>query len=65
MIRYQFRKPKPGASQKQKMRMVDYIKANFAEILGSDVDLLDQPDGLEILHVKYFGTKARASRKVA
>jgi hypothetical protein len=65
MVPYQFRKPAPSDSQRQTMRMVDYIKANFAEVLGSDVHLLDQPDGLEILHVKYFGTRARAPRKVA
>ena len=47
------------------LRMVDYIKANFAEVLGSDVDLLDSPNGLEILRTKYFQRYQDSTRKAA
>jgi hypothetical protein len=47
------------------LRMVDYIKANFREILGSDVDLLDHPDGLELLRDKYSMMYRERARKAA
>jgi hypothetical protein len=34
-------------------RMIHFIKTHYAATLGKDVDLLDQPDGLEKLHKKY------------
>ena len=58
-----------AASKKHKgeftLRMIDYIKANFAETLGPDVDLLDRPDGLEILRAKYFQQYQQQTRKAA
>jgi len=47
------------------LRMIDYIKANFAEVLGPDVDLLDTPKGLEILRAKYFERYREETRKAA
>jgi hypothetical protein len=47
------------------LRMIDYIKANFAEVLGPDVDLLDTPKGLEILRTKYFQRYKDSARKAA
>ena len=55
---------KPG-SGRFTLRMIDYIKANFAETLGDDVNLLDRPDGLEIIHSKYMKRYRQASRKAA
>ncbi|MFA5987080.1 MAG: hypothetical protein WC797_00285 [Candidatus Paceibacterota bacterium] len=34
-------------------RMIQFIKTHYAATLGKDIDLLDQPDGLERLHEKY------------
>lgn len=34
-------------------RMIKFIKMHYAHLLGPDIDLLDQPGGLEILHRKY------------
>jgi hypothetical protein len=45
--------------------MVDYLKSNFAEVLGADVELLDEPDGLHILYTKYFRSASRSSRRRA
>ena len=47
------------------LRMIDYIKANFAEILGPDVDLLDTPNGLELLRTKYMQRYQKQARKAA
>jgi hypothetical protein len=47
------------------LRMVDYIKANFRDILGSDVDLLDRPDGLELLRDKYSSVYRERVREAA
>ena len=35
-------------------RVAKYMRAHFSEVLGSDDEILDLPDGLEILHQKYF-----------
>jgi hypothetical protein len=34
-------------------RMIRFIKAHYSHLLGEDIELLDQPGGLEILHRKY------------
>ena len=35
-------------------QLVDYIKKHFAGVLGSDVNLLDRPDGLDVVRAKHF-----------
>jgi hypothetical protein len=47
------------------LRMIDYIKANFADVLGADVNLLDSPNGLDILRTKYNQRYQDISRKAA
>jgi hypothetical protein len=37
-----------------KEKLVNYIKANYQDILGSDVAILDEQDGLDRLKRKYF-----------
>jgi hypothetical protein len=34
-------------------RMIHFIKMHYSKTLGKDIELLDQPGGLEILHKKY------------
>mgnify|MGYP003573264488 FL=1 len=34
-------------------QMIQYIKANFSHLLGTDVRLLDQPGGLDEIQKKY------------
>ena len=36
-------------------RVAKYMRAHYSEVLGSDDEILDLPDGLEILHQKHFG----------
>ena len=36
-----------------RQRMVQFIKTHYAQTLGKDIELLDQPGGLEKLHKKY------------
>jgi hypothetical protein len=36
-------------------RMIRFIKTHYAKTLGKDIELLDQPGGLELLHQKYCG----------
>jgi len=36
-------------------RVAKYVRAHYSEVLGSDDEILDLPDGLEILHQKHFG----------
>ncbi|MBI2943163.1 MAG: hypothetical protein HYY25_03075 [Candidatus Wallbacteria bacterium] len=36
-----------------RQRMVQFIKTHYASTLGKDIELLDQPGGLEKLHKKY------------
>lgn len=36
-----------------RLRMVQFIKTHYAQMLGKDIELLDQPGGLEKLHKKY------------
>ncbi len=38
-------------------RMIRFVKTHYAETLGKDIELLDQPGGLELLHQKYCGPK--------
>jgi hypothetical protein len=35
-------------------KIINYIKANYGEILGTDVSMLDEEDGLNRLRAKYF-----------
>lgn len=44
-----------------RLKYIEYIKENFADLLGADLMLLDQPGGLEQLGDKYF--HLMASRK--
>jgi len=49
-------------------RMADYIRANYAELLGEDVTLLDTPEGLEQLGAilrRKVGERASAERTSA
>lgn len=41
----------PGKDIREKM--INFIRKHYADTLGSDLDLLDRPDGLERLHKKY------------
>lgn len=45
------------ADKQERVRqlMINFIKGHYAHLLGDDVALLDEPDGLEILHKKYCG----------
>ena len=36
-------------------RMISFLKTHYSKTLGTDIELLDQPGGLEILHKKYTG----------
>ena len=36
-----------------RQRMVQFIKTHYSQTLGKDIELLDQPGGLEKLHKKY------------
>ncbi|MHC5056342.1 MAG: hypothetical protein ACYTKD_16710 [Planctomycetota bacterium] len=36
-------------------RVAKYVRTHFSEVIGSDDEILDLPDGLEVLHQKYFG----------
>jgi len=36
--------------------MIRFIRTHYAKTLGKDLELLDQPGGLEVLHKKYCGT---------
>jgi hypothetical protein len=38
-------------------RMIRFIKTHYAKTLGKDIELLDQPGGLELLHQKYCNQK--------
>lgn len=38
-------------------RMIRFIKTHYAKTLGKDIELLDQPGGLELLHQKYCSGK--------
>ena len=40
-----------------RQRMIAYIKQEFGDMLGRDVELLDKPGGLQILLLKYGGKK--------
>ncbi len=46
-------------------QVVEYIKEHFADVLGSDVNLLDRPDGLDVVQARYFphmaGSRALAN----
>ena len=44
--------------------MIDYIRTHFADLLGPDVRLLDQPDGLEKILQKY-GLQQTSARRSA
>ena len=33
-------------------KMIEYIKLNFSDILGEDIHLLEQPNGLDLLQEK-------------
>ncbi|MGD0093945.1 MAG: hypothetical protein ABSE73_28890 [Planctomycetota bacterium] len=34
-------------------QMIEYIKTHFGDFLGEDVELLDLPDGLDLIQEKY------------
>lgn len=36
-------------------RLKTFVKTHYANTLGKDIELLDQPGGLELLHQKYCG----------
>ena len=42
--------------------MVQFIKTHYAQTLGKDIELLDQPGGLEKLHKKYCSDDISESR---
>jgi hypothetical protein len=42
-------------------RMKDYIRRHFGHLLGADVELLDRPNGLEMIQAKY-GLGGRPAR---
>ncbi len=48
--------------------MIEYIKQNFSHILGSDVVLLDYPNGLELLREmmwkRYYQLASRWEKKI-
>ncbi|MGM0598833.1 MAG: hypothetical protein ACQETH_03340 [Candidatus Rifleibacteriota bacterium] len=35
-----------------RIRMIHHIKANYKDVIGSDVNVLDLPNGLDILQAK-------------
>jgi hypothetical protein len=37
-------------------RLIRFVKTHYAKTLGKDIELLDQPGGLELLHRKYCGS---------
>lgn len=42
----------PGKSSREKM--ISYIKRNYQNVLGADIKLLDEEDGLSKVRNKYF-----------
>jgi hypothetical protein len=44
--------PYKGKTSREKI--VNYIKKNYADVLGTDVVLLDDEDGLSKIQRKYF-----------
>lgn len=44
-------------------RMIQYIRENFSELLGNDVELLDRPDGLDLIQARY-GVRKSAVQQV-
>ena len=36
-----------------KAQMIQYIKRNFSEVLGKDAELLDLPNGLDLIQARY------------
>ena len=45
-----------AARQRRFQAMVaKFVRAHYSEVIGSDDEILDLPDGLEVLHQKYFG----------
>ena len=41
------------------LKMISYIRENFGHILGADVNLLDHPNGLDLISQKYGIGSAR------
>ena len=39
-------------------RAAKFLRTHFAEVIGSDDDVLDQPNSISQLHEKYFGRAA-------
>ncbi len=42
----------PTKAANFKKAMIEWIKANFKDVLGDDVYLLDEPNGLDVLQQK-------------
>jgi len=51
-----------AARQKRfQQRVAKHMRTHFSEVLGSDDDVLDLDDGLDMLHAKYFGGGGQAA----
>ncbi len=61
----------PATDEQFRARMIEYIRANFSDVLGKDARLLDQPNGLDLIDAKVqalmaqHGMGAREIRKAA
>lgn len=40
-------------NEEVRKRMVRFIKTHYAKTLGKDIELVDTPEGRELLHQKY------------
>ena len=49
--------PVPRDDTEVRERLVRFIKTHYAKTMGADIELLEQPGGLELLHQKYCGSK--------
>lgn len=63
LIPSEWENPGPGQETDFRARMIEYIRTHFSKLLGKDVALLDEPDGLEILHQKYVMRNHASGRK--
>lgn len=61
----------PATDEQFRARMLDYIRTHFADVLGKDARLLDQPNGLDLIQDKVkarlaaHGMASMTSRKAA
>lgn len=54
--------------QRRRARLLAHIRQEFGDVLGADVELLEQPDGLRRLHgrvMERLDEARRANRRVA